>query len=137
MTDHAAGTQVVDRAESAHRADDGHAHDHARGMIFGERSELIFAGLSGLFLGTGFILATFTDSPRAVEMAFYWLAFGFGAAEWARAVLFTGFPWNAIGQAAMPVPLLMQSAAVMPIASCMWMGASLGRIPLSWAKKVK
>ncbi|PHP69037.1 apolipoprotein N-acyltransferase [Zhengella mangrovi] len=40
------------------------------------------------------------------------LAFGFGAAEWARAVLFTGFPWNAIGQAAMPVPLLMQSAAV-------------------------
>ncbi|BBZ67238.1 ATPase [Mycolicibacterium insubricum] len=79
MTDHAAGTQVVDRAESAHRADDGHVHDHARGMIFGERSELIFAGLSGLFLGTGFILATFTDSPRAVEMAFYWLAFGFGA----------------------------------------------------------
>ncbi|MBB2971934.1 apolipoprotein N-acyltransferase [Mesorhizobium sp. RMAD-H1] len=40
------------------------------------------------------------------------LAFGFGLAEWLRSFLFTGFPWNAIGYAAMPVPLLMQSDAV-------------------------
>lgn len=40
------------------------------------------------------------------------LAAGFGAAEWLRGILFTGFPWNAIGYAAMPVPLLMQSSAV-------------------------
>lgn len=40
------------------------------------------------------------------------LAFGFGVAEWLRAVVLTGFPWNAIGYAAMPVPLLMQSDAV-------------------------
>jgi len=40
------------------------------------------------------------------------LAFGFGAAEWLRSILFTGFPWNAIGYAAMPVPLLMQADAV-------------------------
>ncbi|MGH6763304.1 MAG: apolipoprotein N-acyltransferase [Phyllobacterium sp.] len=40
------------------------------------------------------------------------LAFGFGVAEWLRAFVLTGFPWNAIGYAAMPVPLLMQSAAV-------------------------
>ena len=40
------------------------------------------------------------------------LAVGFGAAEWLRAVVFTGFPWNAIGYAAMPVPMLMQSSAV-------------------------
>lgn len=37
------------------------------------------------------------------------LAFGFALAEWLRGFLFTGFPWNAIGYAAMPVPLLMQS----------------------------
>lgn len=40
------------------------------------------------------------------------LAFGFGVAEWLRGVLFTGFPWNAIGYTAMPIPLLMQPAAV-------------------------
>ncbi len=39
------------------------------------------------------------------------LAFGFGIAEWLRAILFTGFPWNAIGYAAMPVPVLMQSVS--------------------------
>ncbi|SPL66768.1 apolipoprotein N-acyltransferase [Ochrobactrum soli] len=40
------------------------------------------------------------------------LAFGFALAEWLRTFLLTGFPWNAIGYAAMPVPLLMQSVAV-------------------------
>lgn len=40
------------------------------------------------------------------------LAFGFGVAEWLRAVVLTGFPWNAIGYAAMPTPLLMQPASV-------------------------
>ncbi|WP_377291292.1 apolipoprotein N-acyltransferase [Rhizobium sp. SG2393] len=38
------------------------------------------------------------------------LAASFGLFEWLRAFLFTGFPWNAIGYAVMPVPLLMQSA---------------------------
>ena len=40
------------------------------------------------------------------------LAFGFALAEWLRTFLLTGFPWNAIGYAAMPVPVLMQSVAV-------------------------
>lgn len=40
------------------------------------------------------------------------LAFAFGLIEWLRTFLFTGFPWNAIGYAAMPVPLLMQSVSV-------------------------
>jgi len=40
------------------------------------------------------------------------LGFGFALAEWLRGFLFTGFPWNAIGYAAMPVPLLMQSVSV-------------------------
>ncbi len=39
------------------------------------------------------------------------IAAGFGLAEWLRSVLFTGFPWNAIGYAAMPVPLFMQPVA--------------------------
>lgn len=37
------------------------------------------------------------------------LAFGFGLMEWLRSFVATGFPWNVIGYAAMPVPLMMQS----------------------------
>lgn len=40
------------------------------------------------------------------------LALGFGLAEWLRSFVLTGFPWNAIGYGAMPVPALMQSSAV-------------------------
>lgn len=40
------------------------------------------------------------------------LAFGFGVAEWLRGFLLTGFPWNPAGFAAMPVPMLMQSAKI-------------------------
>lgn len=40
------------------------------------------------------------------------LALGFALTEWLRGFLFTGFPWNAIGYAAMPVPLMMQSVRI-------------------------
>ncbi|MBX3567406.1 MAG: apolipoprotein N-acyltransferase [Rhizobiaceae bacterium] len=40
------------------------------------------------------------------------IAFGFGLAEWLRETVLTGFPWNAVGYAAMPMPILMQSASV-------------------------
>lgn len=40
------------------------------------------------------------------------LAVGFGLAEWLRSFVLTGFPWNAIGYGAMPIPLMMQSAHV-------------------------
>ena len=43
------------------------------------------------------------------------LAFGFGAAEWLRGFLFTGFPWNPVGHLAMPAPLLMQSASIVGV----------------------
>jgi apolipoprotein N-acyltransferase len=36
----------------------------------------------------------------------------FASMEWLRGHLFTGFPWNALGYALAPVPLMMQSAAV-------------------------
>ncbi|MBO6717783.1 MAG: apolipoprotein N-acyltransferase [Rhizobiaceae bacterium] len=40
------------------------------------------------------------------------LAAAFGLAEWLRSFVLTGFPWNAIGYAAMPVPTLMQSVGI-------------------------
>ena len=36
------------------------------------------------------------------------LAVAFGILEWLRSFLFSGFPWNAIGYTAMPVPMMMQ-----------------------------
>lgn len=45
------------------------------------------------------------------------LALALGVAEWLRGTLFTGFPWNAVGYGMMPVPLLMQSAGFVGIAS--------------------
>ena len=44
------------------------------------------------------------------------LAFAFGLLEWLRSFVLTGFPWNAIGYAAMPVPVMMQSVALIGLA---------------------
>ncbi|MDD9334185.1 MAG: apolipoprotein N-acyltransferase, partial [Bartonella sp.] len=43
---------------------------------------------------------------------FFVLAFVLGLAELLRALLLTGFPWNALGYTAMPTPMLMQSDAL-------------------------
>ena len=40
------------------------------------------------------------------------LAAAFAVMEWLRTFVLTGFPWNAVGYAAMPVPFLMQSVTV-------------------------
>lgn len=40
------------------------------------------------------------------------LAAAFGLTEWLRSFVLTGFPWNPLGQMAMPTPMLMQSASV-------------------------
>lgn len=61
-----------------HDGDRG-GHQHGHGGIFGERSELIFAGLAGALLVAGWLLATFADTPRTVEVVVYSLAFFFGA----------------------------------------------------------
>lgn len=43
------------------------------------------------------------------------LAVGFGLAEWLRAFLLTGFPWNAIGYGFMPIPVMMQPVAIVGV----------------------
>lgn len=71
---------------------------------------LAMAGLPALLaLFYGFAVAL----ARAMWSDGLWrivaLAATMALAEWLRATLFTGFPWNALGYTAMPVPLAMQS----------------------------
>ena len=50
-----------------------------------------------VFPGVGFALARALWSPGPWRI--FALAFGLGMAEWARGLLFTGFPWNDLGMA--------------------------------------
>lgn len=66
-----------------------------------------------LFYGLATLIARLLWSDGLGRIAA--LAVGFGLAEWLRSFLATGFPWNAIGYGAMPIPLMMQSAAAIGI----------------------
>jgi len=81
----------------------------AEGNDFAWAVPLAVFGLPALlsfFYGFATLLARLLWSDGAGRIAA--LAFSFGLAEWLRGFLFTGFPWNAIGYGAMPVPLMMQ-----------------------------
>ncbi|GLR17066.1 heavy metal translocating P-type ATPase [Portibacter lacus] len=54
-----------------------HKHDHAHG-IFGEKTELIFAILSGTFLGLGFFLHYLKIIPLNITIGFYLFSYFFG-----------------------------------------------------------
>ncbi|NNF58587.1 MAG: heavy metal translocating P-type ATPase [Rhodothermaceae bacterium] len=54
------------------------AHDHAHGGIFGERTELIFAVLSGVCVGLGWALEAFTGVAEWVPFALLIGAYFFG-----------------------------------------------------------
>lgn len=53
-------------------------HDHVHGGVFGEKTELVFAILSGVSLGTGVLLAALTPVPAAVSLGLYIAAYFFG-----------------------------------------------------------
>lgn len=66
-----------------------------------------------IFYGLATMLARLLWSDGMGRIAA--LAAAFGLFEWLRSFVATGFPWNAIGYAAMPVPLMMQSSHVLGI----------------------
>lgn len=66
-----------------------------------------------IFYGVATMLARLIWSDGMGRIAA--LAAAFGLVEWLRSFVATGFPWNAIGYAAMPVPLMMQSSYVLGI----------------------
>lgn len=57
------------------RQDSG--HDHGTG-IFGEKTELIFAILSGVFLVSGYLLDVFTETTHLVVIGIYMISYFFG-----------------------------------------------------------
>jgi apolipoprotein N-acyltransferase len=67
---------------------------------------LLPAGLA-IFYGLATLAARLVWSDDLGRIAA--LAVAFGASEWLRATVLTGFPWNSVGYVAMPIPLLMQS----------------------------
>ncbi|AOW21396.1 heavy metal translocating P-type ATPase [Urechidicola croceus] len=58
----------------SHNKEESHNHSG----IFGEKSELIFAILSGIFLLVGFIIQKFTNYPEYVSIVSYGLGYVFG-----------------------------------------------------------
>lgn len=71
---------------------------------------LMLPAILALFYGLAAALARllWTDDIGRIAA----LAAAFAFAEWLREFVFTGFPWNPVGYAAMPVPVLMQSVWV-------------------------
>ena len=62
------------------------------------------------FPAAGFALARLLWSPGPLRI--FALAFGLGVAEWARSLLFTGFPWNDLGMALGVNLVLAQTASL-------------------------
>jgi Cd2+/Zn2+-exporting ATPase len=59
-------------------AKEGEAHEHAHGGIFGEKTELIFAIICGVFLALGFGLSFIKELSNYVPVACYIAAYFFG-----------------------------------------------------------
>ena len=58
---------------------DGHNHESKKSLlIFGERTEFIFALLSGLFLGTAYLLHFVDEIPQSISLIGYILSYFFG-----------------------------------------------------------
>ena len=78
--DHAPGEGHDDHAGHDHApGEHGQgAHDHAHGGVFGERTEVIFAVLSGVCVGLGWALDTFSGVAEWVPFALFLGAYAFG-----------------------------------------------------------
>ncbi|ADB42725.1 heavy metal translocating P-type ATPase [Spirosoma linguale] len=75
--DHGAGASgQPSNGNHVHTAGDGHNHEH--GGIFGPNTELIFASLCAVCLGTGFGLSFVAGLPTWVSLTLYGLAYFFG-----------------------------------------------------------
>jgi Zn2+/Cd2+-exporting ATPase len=61
-----------------HSEGEGGEHNHSHGGIFGEKTELIFAGLCGVALLLGWLIGRNGTGPQWLPTAFYVVAYFFG-----------------------------------------------------------
>ena len=76
--DHAGHDHAPEGEDHAGHDHGGGAHGHAHGGVFGERTELVFAVLSGVCVGLGWALGSFTDVVAWVPLALFVGAYLFG-----------------------------------------------------------
>jgi apolipoprotein N-acyltransferase len=84
------------------------------------------AGLA-VFPALGFALARLLWSPGPWRI--FALAFGLGAAEWARGLLFTGFPWNDLGMALGVNLALAQTASLVGLHGLAFLSVAIFAAP--------
>ena len=80
-----------------------------------------------VFPALGFALARLLWSPGPVRI--FALAFGLGAAEWARGLLFTGFPWNDLGMALGVNLVLAQTASLVGLHGLTFLSVAIFAAP--------
>lgn len=80
-----------------------------------------------LFPAVGFALARLLWSPGPLRI--FALAFGLGAAEWARGLLFTGFPWNDLGMALGVNLTLAQTASLVGLHGLTFLAVAIFAAP--------
>ena len=113
--DHAPG-------EGQGHADGEHAegaHDHAHGGIFGERTELIFAVLSGVCVGLGWALEAFAGVTEWVPLALFIGAYFFGGWFTVREA------WDSVRAGRFEIDFLMLVAAAGAAALGEWFEGAL------------
>lgn len=75
--DHDHGAEGHDHGAGDHDHGAG-GHDHDHGGIFGEKTEIIFSGLSGALLVLGVALPFVVSAPAWLPLALFIAAYGFG-----------------------------------------------------------
>ena len=80
-----------------------------------------------VFTGAGFALARLLWSPGPLRI--FALAFGLGLAEWARGLLFTGFPWNDLGMALGVNLALAQTASLVGLHGLTFLSVAIFAAP--------
>ena len=116
---HAAGADPDDHSGHDHAPGAHGAHNHAHGGLFGERTELVFAVLSGVCVGLGWALDTFSEVADGVPFALYAGAYLFGGWFTVREA------WDSIRAGRFEIDFLMLVAAAGAAALGEWFEGGL------------